>query len=590
MGEPRVPQIKNLLFGELEYIDLGPEEPAIEDDRVSCSIAIRLNKKYPCDDFQIRLTPTNPFSEESEKVFSAHNADSISLDRKKGKFLHFHLDELTCKTNYRYELLYKGTPLAINGTAGTAARREIVIRTPPARQDPQPVKIAVGGDQERHEQFGALGHCFDLDNASHTQLLYQHIADEGNFEASAEDDIESQPYQMMIHLGDLFNGEFFFSWRNLFRRGRSVFEVGVDSLKAFRQHLASDFGKPAGNGLAHLAYGVYAVADDHDTGQNKAKPPVTPSEYRRRENMEKAFHEMLLMPGFLSQPRDENNPDGPIGRAGPYYKKRVGQSEFFFLHNRYTNSAKNADAWLLGEEQWQWLEQSLANSKASNKVLISPLPLVMGKDPGEDYRAHWQEWQRLMQLCRNHRIATILTADSHNYSCSELHVRAHHDDEPWVVHQHLVGTLGGSKQYVSDEELQCINSPGRPPLLPKGEGFDASLYEGSRVTAYFSPGNREALLPDRTSETKKESQWTAKGQWQNNTHAYASLVFKPAHEAIKRPSSGSEGDSIEMVWQKNSAAVSSWQVHSSLFTCSDKRNEVVHEPRLDCDYSVTWSV
>ncbi|KGP63172.1 hypothetical protein EP47_06745 [Legionella norrlandica] len=231
---------------------------------------------------------------------------------------------------------------------------------------------------------------------------------------------------------------------------------------------------------------INAVYDDHDTGGNNAGPPETNKERQIQQCMVNSFHELLSIENFL---------DEKIAKKGPYYSKRIGQTEIFYLHNRYTKEVDSDNSYLLGTEQWTWLEKSLENSKAQHKILVSPLPFVMGKKPQEDYRGHWQEWHRMMQLCRQHKIATILTADSHNYSHSEIHVRKTANDEPWVIHQHLVGTLGGSKQSVSEEERQSFSKPGRPPLLANHPDLDAALYEGSTVKAYFSPGDKVALLP-----------------------------------------------------------------------------------------------
>ncbi|MFA5959106.1 MAG: alkaline phosphatase D family protein [Tatlockia sp.] len=585
MPKSKLPVVKNIVFGELEYVDRGVQEPPIEEERVGCTISILLNKKYHPNDFDIKL-----FSEEIqfEENIPANNADTKALrnNQDTGRYLHFYLNNLACKTTYRYQILYKNNPLLIQHLAGQTAREEIIIRTPPARLDPEPIKIAVGGDQERLEQFGPIGRWFDINNLSHTQLLYDHMGQEGDFEATASEDIAKQPYQLFIHLGDLFNGEFFFSARNLLRRDRKLFEPSVNSLSGFRGQLAGDFGKPVRNNLAHLAYGFYAVADDHDTGKNDSLPPKTEKEFARRRNMEMAFHEFVLMPSFLSEPLSDFNESNELGRAGPYYKKRIGQSEFFFLHNRFTMDVTREDAYLLGEDQWQWLEESLQHSTASNKVLISPLPFVMGKKPTDDYRAHWQEWHRLMQLCRQYDIATILTADSHNYSHSEIHVREFPNQDPWIIHQHLIGTLGGSQQHICAAEMQQIELEGRPPLLPQGEGFDATLYAGSTVKAYFTPGSKQALLPERDADTTK-SQWTKKGEWHKNTHAYAGMIFKPLFD---NPISDSEPEvegnemEIEKLPPKKASQVKSWQVESSLFTCTGKRKNVIHEERLDCQY------
>jgi len=558
--------IKHILFGELKYIDYdGQAEPAIEDDRVGLTVAVSLNKAYSCNDFKIRITRGT-----EAILIDAVNADTKKLNTPKGKFLHFRLDDLACKEIYSYELLYKNNPLIINNKATPPADTQVFIRTPPARQDPQPIKIAVGGDQERHEQFNPIGACFGLDSQQYTQLLYQHIGITGTSNAM-DAGIDEQPYHMVIHLGDLFNGEWFLSFSNLFRPDRKIVERNVQSIDAFRYHISDDFSKPVGTNLARVP-GFYAVADDHDIGQNNAAPPTTQKQFDARNNMQNAFHEAVLSPQFLPQ------------KKGPYYTKRIGQHEFFFLHNRYTQE-NNDEYHLLGKAQWNWLKLSLSESKASNKVLVTPLPLVMGKNPTEDYRGHGNEWHNLMQLCRTYKISTVLAGDSHNYSESEIHVRQSVDDAPFIVHQYLVGTLGGSAQHVTDDELKCINQPGHPPLMPKNGEFDPMLYQGSSVKAYFSPGDNNAFLPVSATD----SQWTQPGEWSNGTFAYQQIICvpvstdeNPQDEDIRELSDGSFEQQVHLSPVKHAMP---WQVRACLFTCNKKSDGVSHEPRLDSSYT-----
>ena len=291
--------------------------------------------------------------------------------------------------------------------------------------------------------------------------------------------------------------------------------------------------------------------------------------------MERAFHRHTLLPQFTTQTTDGyGKVTTKHGRLGPYFKIRIGQHEIFMPHNRYTQTDDApADAFLLGEEQWQWLEASLNDSKASNKILLSPLPLVMGKNPAEDYRGHHEEWSRLLQLCRHHQIATILTADSHNFSHSEIWVRCFPDDEPWVVNHYLVGTLGGSSQKISAAELDSINQPNRMPLLPEDAEFDRELYRGSRVLAYFAPGKKYALLPLKNElGITTSSEWST--NWHKDVHGYANLIFNP----LVSPNANAQ----------LAQDTSSFQVNSRFFACR-KRHQINDEARLSQQYSIHLS-
>ncbi|KGP63171.1 hypothetical protein EP47_06740 [Legionella norrlandica] len=240
MPQNKPPVIQCCLTGDFSYRELGigEEEPPIEEDSLNSRLVVKVDKKVDPKDLKLVVTRINheqPINVD-ENVITAINGDSIALQKgkKKGRFMRFDIKELACKQNYQYQIFYKNKVLPIPGRHDD----RIIFKTIPARQDPQPLRIAIGGDQERHEQFNPFAACFGFDNQTYTARLYQHI---GNKE---------QPYQLFIHLGDLFNGEFYISPLNLFRSGRKIFERRVETAQAFRRHLDSDFITPVGNNLA----------------------------------------------------------------------------------------------------------------------------------------------------------------------------------------------------------------------------------------------------------------------------------------------------------------------------------------------------
>ncbi|WP_298622014.1 hypothetical protein [uncultured Legionella sp.] len=597
----RKPIIRNLLWAELDYIDYDDDfEPDIKDDRVLLTAIIRLNGRHTPQNFQMRLSWTEDEMKMETFINPSEASNDLNPGNKKSSFLHFRTPELFCKKEYQCDVFYKGTLLSILKTK-RGRYFPLTIETPPARRDPQPSIMAVSGDQERHEQAGFLGRLFGFNNYSHTQQIYKHIGGSGNSQADTPDE---QPYQLFIHLGDLFNGEVYFSLRNLFLPHRRVFERRVQTEEAFDHHLKSDFFHPANIHLAKLMHGFYNGCDDHDGGDNNMKEAITKQQKSARQNMENSFHKGVGLPRFSTQESDGyGTVKTPDGRMGPFFKKRIGQREFFILHNRLTQKQDGTpESFLLGDEQWEWLEKSLAESKASNKIIISPLPFVMGKKPDEDYRAHWQEWHRLMQLCRKYKIGTILTADSHNYSESEIHVgNADEPDaqDPWIVHHHLLGILGGSAQHITEEEKTSINQPGRPPLLPQDQNFPRELYTGSRVISYFSPGSKHALLPNRqltdelsipNNQEEKiiDSQWTQKKQWRKHTHGYARFIFTPQSDSFSQEIEIDDRmDEITSTNKLNPLSpeqLNAWQVKMSIFACNRKQ-KIAHESRLESEYT-----
>ena len=562
---PNMPRIKHILWGELTYKDgFKNEEPDIHDDRVCLTSSVMLHKKFSPADFELLLTPLIDEAPNTAQIRCA--LANIELDEANQivsqKILHFRTPELLCHTDYRCDVLYQKKSI-LPASLSMLDGQDFIITTPPARQDPQPLNIALGGDQERFEQLGVFGRLLGLNNERQTKKIYEHI------------EKQPKPYDVILHLGDLYNGEFYFSFSNLFRHNRHVFEPHVKSEEAFSAHLRHDFFKPSKLAFARIGAGFYPLIDDHDTGKNSRKAITTQDERIVQQHMERAFHRHTLLPQFTTQTTDGyGKVTTKHGRLGPYFKIRIGQHEIFMPHNRYTQTDDApADAFLLGEEQWQWLEASLNDSKASNKILLSPLPLVMGKNPAEDYRGHHEEWSRLLQLCRHHQIATILTADSHNFSHSEIWVRCFPDDEPWVVNHYLVGTLGGSSQKISAAELDSINQPNRMPLLPEDAEFDRELYRGSRVLAYFAPGKKYALLPLKNElGITTSSEWST--NWHKDVHGYANLIFNP----LVSPNANAQ----------LAQDTSSFQVNSRFFACR-KRHQINDEARLSQQYSIHLS-
>ncbi len=566
-------KVTYLQWGELTYTRTQDSiEPAIADDRVFLTAAVHLSHKRDSRNFQMRFTH-NTDASNSVEVSVFHRPLSDADSRKKQKILHFESPELQCSKAYKCELVYKNRVIPLS-------RNELIINTPPARQDARPLKIALGGDQELFEQLGFVGRLFDLNNYAHTKKIYAHIGASGEPNASPDAPVDKQPYQLFIHIGDMMNGEIFFSFRNIFRRGRNFFERQAESVEAFDGHLFNDAIHPARTNLSRISYGFYNASDDHDTLGNGGGEPITDKDLRIRRNMQTSFHNNVLLPKFLLQESDGYGPVRTLdGRKGPYFKKRIGQHEIYILHNRMTQEAQAAaDSFLLGEQQWAWLEDSLTTSQALHKIIISPLPFVMGKNPEEDYRGHPEEWHRLMQLCREYKIGTIFTADSHNYSHAQIYVRSHDEDTPWIINHQLVGTLGGSKQFITDEEMESLNKPGRPPLIAADiDGYDASLYRGTRVISYFSPGSKRALLP--ADIVGQDSVWSE--EWKKNTHGYLSATFS-FKNAIDAPEHSSSKD--VSADESELSECHKWTARTRFFGCHG-RNEVREINELTANYA-----
>jgi alkaline phosphatase D len=115
---------------------------------------------------------------------------------------------------------------------------------------------------------------------------------------------------------------------------------------------------------------VYAIWDDHDFGDN--------DDYGGPEKYEPAWK-------YDNWKRFQNqwaNPAYGLGTDNPgvFFKKLIGEVEFFFLDGRYyrepsfIDQEKDHELSMLGTVQKQWLKDQLLDSKAKFKVIISPVP------------------------------------------------------------------------------------------------------------------------------------------------------------------------------------------------------------------------
>lgn len=488
-------QVKNILRGKQKHIN---------EQKLKQTVAIRLDEEDFPENFVLRLYPINersPNLQVSEDVIPREYV--ASRPGEKTVYVRFRLGDLAFSQTYRSEIWKGDTQLVVHK-----------ISTPPPNDSDQTILFAALGDQENLSQdnfLNPLVRLMDGDNMKHTKLLYEHIGQFGTPGALATD--IDRGYDLFVHLGDTMHGEYIVELLNIFRSGEKVFSFNVDTLAAFRQHLIKDFGEAVGLHLADTV--ITNLIDDHDLGGNGRANVKTASEAEVQKAVEQAFHEFLLHPQFL---KDD--------KKGPYYEWRVGNLALFYLHTRYTQEPDAPSAFLLGNEQWAWLEAAVANSDAKVKAIACPLPLVMGKKPSEDFRGELGEWERFVRFCKDHGISIILTADSHNCSVTELLVRENEEDEPWKIMQYLIGTGGGKSQSISKKERKVLDKT-QGPLLPKG--VNPELYRGSKVLFYFSPGEEKAYI----APPGEKPRWTAKKEWGKGVHAYGGFEVSPIEQRVK---------------------------------------------------------
>jgi alkaline phosphatase D len=86
--------------------------------------------------------------------------------------------------------------------------------------------------------------------------------------------------------------------------------------------------------------------------------------------------------------------------------------------NRYK---PNNDGTILGEEQWQWLDNEIKESKASLNIFVSGIQVIPDDQPYEKWGNFPKERQRLLDLIEKYNVKNplILSGDRHLAELSE---------------------------------------------------------------------------------------------------------------------------------------------------------------------------
>ncbi len=172
---------------------------------------------------------------------------------------------------------------------------------------------------------------------------------------------------------------------------------------------------------------VLATWDDHDYGQNDGG-----SSWEYKEESQQEFLDFLEVP--LTDERRR--------REGVYYsktyKEETGSVKIILLDTRYFRSELKAseeegrryDAGLngtiLGEQQWEWLEQELQQSKADFNIIMSSIQVLSGEHGFESWANFPKEVNRLQDLIVSTKAKNVvlLSGDRHISEFSRIEIPA----------------------------------------------------------------------------------------------------------------------------------------------------------------------
>lgn len=481
-------------------MNIIPSNPQYQDDnKVNFTVSTVFDEPVAPNDFVMHVKMSDRVFEFEPVIVDPVESDPEQREGASssayGRYLRFNVEGLACNEELTFEIKHREDDEPLHETAQ--------LKTPPAPNQKNHYRIVLGADQEildllrscKLDDKAARLLKLNLDQSELTQIIY------GNLMRENPD--------LFLHLGDMMHGE-------------DDKTPVVTNLKDFEYHFEEDFLKIVGHTLQSTMF--HWAADDHDLGKNN-REAFSETNQHAYNNSTNLFNAAC------------GGPTDPIdGNRGLIKRMRYGDLEFFTVNNRFFSQVDDS-APSLGEVQKAWLRDSLANSDAKLKFVISPLPFFMGKKPGEDYRQNWVEWNECMEMFeRTPGFVGVFTADSHDYS----RVTITRNGKTFT--QILDGTLGGKPQVVSHDEQQSIPIPLYPVGLPAEE---RAKYAGTQVEAYYTPhrypskhGKLISYVPGLNKIAgDKNARAYADGKWQgkdvcSNAYGYTVLNIDVATKTM----------------------------------------------------------
>lgn len=163
---------------------------------------------------------------------------------------------------------------------------------------------------------------------------------------------------------------------------------------------------------------ILGTWDDHDYGLNDAG-----EEYEMKVESQQLFLDFLDVP----QNHARRNREGVY--HSEVFKSAEGSVKVIVLDTRYFRTAltksttnnrryqpnKYGEGTILGEAQWQWLQEELTNSKANFNVIVSSIQVLSGEHQFEKWANFPHETERLLKLIENTKpnATFVISGDRH---------------------------------------------------------------------------------------------------------------------------------------------------------------------------------
>jgi alkaline phosphatase D len=153
---------------------------------------------------------------------------------------------------------------------------------------------------------------------------------------------------------------------------------------------------------------IFAIWDDHDftTDDAGGGPEIYTPEWK--------------IPVWRTFTYNWNNPyyAGGEKQPGCWFDFSIGDVDFFMLDGRYyRDDPKSDNPSMLGQVQKRWLFEKLKSSKATFKVLASPVPWALGAKPGslDPWQGYREEREQIFSFLETNMIdgVILISADRH---------------------------------------------------------------------------------------------------------------------------------------------------------------------------------
>ncbi len=170
---------------------------------------------------------------------------------------------------------------------------------------------------------------------------------------------------------------------------------------------------------------VLATWDDHDYGKNDAG-----TEWKYKKESQKKFLDFLDVPQNDERRRREGVYHSQL------FKLENGSIKVILLDTRYFRSDliksedpdkrydPNLEGTVLGEEQWEWLELELKNSKADFNLIVSSIQFLSAEHGFETWGNFPKEMEKLIALISSTKVENVvlLSGDRHISEFSKVEI------------------------------------------------------------------------------------------------------------------------------------------------------------------------